>query len=264
MDRELDGREKLQMVFQLEDVDHLTRLGELNTKIRKNFEVSDLYYLSVLTDRLRERGVRTIQVAGGSVALDTFFQQVKDAGKWNLRFEADGLSFRFGRVSALKFEFVIIEQISRGEFSPWDEWLSIFLTDDKFSQAWIVDAEYDHWQNAEDPIEYQAAGKSCTNLPKISNNLPFPLERENIDISKNPGRRILKPGYVEVVASKIWLSRRLLRRLGKSVEQVLCSAGSAAIDVNENVIMIFMGDSPFCIETDGRLQENLRSLIYPQ
>src|SRR5690606_3246620 len=69
----------------------------------------------------------------------------------------------------------------------------------------IYDVEYDYWQNAKDPLQYEAVGRDYSHLPMRSNGLPPPVERMEIDTSENPGRWIFREGYIEAVGSVMWL-----------------------------------------------------------
>lgn len=62
---------------------------------------------------------------------------------------------------------------------------------------------------------YDSAGKDHSQQPKTSNNLPFPLEQEVVDISNNPGGFVLKNGYLETVSSSMWLAKSLITDLAK-------------------------------------------------
>lgn len=79
------------------------------------------------------------------------------------------------------------------------------LANPGFVMGWIFNREYDYWQNAADPILYSTAGIAPP-TPLVSNGLPSPLEKSVVDISRNPGRRTLRKGYVEAVGSFMILS----------------------------------------------------------
>jgi len=58
-----------------------------------------------------------------------------------------------------------------------DLWVAPFSCTPGFREAWVFEIEYAHWQNAEDPLEYTAVGRSYAGLPMKSNGLPYPLRR---------------------------------------------------------------------------------------
>ena len=86
-----------------------------------------------------------------------------------------------------------------------------------FLQGGILDYVYNYWQNAEDPLQYEHAGKSYAELPMRTNGLRYPLTQDIIDIRSNPGRSPLADGYNEFVSSPMWLSRAFLSRRPASV-----------------------------------------------
>ena len=86
-----------------------------------------------------------------------------------------------------------------------DLWLSNLVGDARFIQARVYDKEFDYWQNASDRLQYEAAGRSYAGLPMISNGLPYPMAQDIIDTSRNPGRSVLRSGFIESVGSVMWL-----------------------------------------------------------
>ena len=96
-----------------------------------------------------------------------------------------------------------------------DSWLSALLHEPDFIQARIYAQDYDHWQNATNPIVYESAGRSISGLKLISNGLSYPLAGQAIDISGNPGRSILRSGYIESVGSVMWLGNGFWDALGR-------------------------------------------------
>jgi hypothetical protein len=88
----------------------------------------------------------------------------------------------------------------------WDDWVPGFAGDADFVMACVVDVDYDHWQNANDPLEYEVVGKSYAHLPLRSNGMPYPLDGMEIDTSRNPGRWCFGMGYIEAVGARMWLA----------------------------------------------------------
>src|SRR5262249_762748 len=115
---------------------------------------------------------------------------------------------------------------------PWDEWTGQFIDDMNFVMAWTANADYDYWQNAEDPLQYTAKGRGWDHLPTKSNGLPYPLEREIIDTSGNPGRWTLRSGYYEAVGSVMWLGESFWKLTGAKKDEV---TGAAWIQVSNPV-----------------------------
>ena len=96
------------------------------------------------------------------------------------------------------------------------------LTDEPaFVQARVYDAEYDRWQNAENITLFEVANVEHSHLPKKSNGLPFPLTQEVVDISNNPGRWVLRKGYIEAVGSPMWVSKSLLNSVGVDEKKLM-------------------------------------------
>lgn len=134
-----------------------------------------------------------------------------------------------------------------------------------FLQAWVNDVDYAYWQNATDPLQYKAKGKSTEGLPMRSNGLPPPLEQKEIDISGNPGRRVIRNGYVEAVAAHMWCHDHLWRMTGGDKERVLAADWITAKEVDYGIVYIKAQDKPFDSAEgySGQLQNKLRELIFP-
>lgn len=133
-----------------------------------------------------------------------------------------------------------------------------------FLQAWLVDYDYDHWQNAHDPLQYSAAGRSLEGLPRVSNGLPPPLEQLNIDTSNNPGRRIIRHGYVEAVAAVMWLGDAFWPRVGKLKQDFINGCPSASVSYGPNHVRLQVAETLFDDFSDVDLQDKLRVALYPE
>src|SRR5262249_16020124 len=106
----------------------------------------------------------------------------------------------------------------------WSDAISRFVNTNLITGR-IADAEYEFWQNAEDPLQYDAASRPYDHLPRISNGLPYPLEKQIIDTSRNPGRRVLRRGFVEAIGALMWLGKVFFERV-RSWDSVIASACS--------------------------------------
>lgn len=99
--------------------------------------------------------------------------------------------------------------------------IAALIDEPAFVQARVYDAEYDRWQNAENITLFEVANVEHSHLPKKSNGLPFPLTQEVVDISNNPGRWVLRKGYIEAVGSPMWVSKSLLNSLGVDEKELM-------------------------------------------
>ena len=126
------------------------------------------------------------------------------------------------------------------------------------------DATYDYWQNAEDPLLYSAAGRSTDGLPKRPNELPPPLDQVVVDTTRNPGRMILRDGYVEAIGHKMWFGPEFFRRVPGSSHRALHEAPMiSVVDVPGGLVEVIASDEPFRDETSASIQDALRRLLFP-
>jgi len=143
-----------------------------------------------------------------------------------------------------------------------ESWVEPFLGEAGFIQAWVADVEYDYWQNATDPLQYESAGRSYAHLPMKSNDLPPPLRRNIIDISKNPGRCHLKAGYVEAISATMWLGERFCQRVGKGRKAKVLSDDRLNARALNNVIALRVLEHCFCDGHTAQVQNQLREILY--
>jgi len=197
-------------------------------------------------------------------SLPAVLPQLERTGRKAFNLMGQGFRFLHGSVGNYHLDFFEIESAVAPSIS-WDEWVAEFTSNHNFVMAWVVDSEYDHWQNAKDPLQYTATGKSCTHLPMNSNGLPYPMERKVIEISANPGRWNFRDGYIEVVGATMWLGIPFWALTGTDQKQV---AGAPWLHVSHpisSVTKIQAAESCFTMAegTSGDLQVKLRALLFP-
>ncbi len=183
-------------------------------------------------------------------------------GKDNFLIEGCGFTIHQSTAARYAQSFVRIAD-SLGERIAWSEWCIALDKVGHLVMAWVVHSDYDFWQNAEDPLIYESRGRSYSNLPMRSNGLPPPLEQQVIDISKNPGRRIPRRGYVEAVGSRMWLTDRFWALTSASKSQML-KADWIAIREFDGVSELCVSSEPFHSDhgEDRVLQDRLRHLLF--
>lgn len=168
-------------------------------------------------------------------------------------------SIRHGAVRNYDYSFVRVEFKNAVDLK-WDELVLGLSEEGNFVSAWLEDRDYAFWQNAEDPLQYKAAGKSYEGLPMKSNGLPAPLEQKVIDTSGNPGRWLHRAGYVEAVSSRMWFAEPFWKLTGgdpqklSSIEDL--GSGIARLKVQDNCFSSASGE-------EALRQKELRAILYP-
>lgn len=139
-----------------------------------------------------------------------------------------------------------------------DRWLPLVYDSGDFIISYVMDIEYEAWQNPRE-VEYYDDNP----LPKIVPNHPSPHNKPIIDISKNPGRRGFRKGYEEIVASKMWLGERFWQLTGTSKSEAM-KALKDYITEHENYLAIKMMDKPFDSDEGEQrdMQIMLRKVLY--
>lgn len=217
---------------------------------------------SKIADVLKSMGNgSSLSLYGKKVSLNKVPDEIKKLKGKGFNIENDSFAFHVATVT--NFEHILLQIESK--HSPnnwWLCWIEEFTKLKGFVQAWLVDKEYNYWQNARDPIEYESKGKSYEGVPMVSNGLPSPLERLEIDTSNNAGLRRLCDGYVEAIGAKMWLSDSFLNIIGKSIESISNNSGAKIEQLNDGLYKLTMPTSLFVNETSFDEQRKLRKALY--
>lgn len=173
---------------------------------------------------------RSYRLAGQETVAEELHKTLgNDVGVY-FNIEGDLYEFDLTIVTAFAHDAI---RISAKQDTDWDGWVDVLKSAGEFVQAYVVDVEFDYWQNAIDPLQYTAKNMPYEHLPMISNGLPPPLNRSVIDTSNNPGRRMLRSGYIEAVGSPMWLSDKFFELTG---------ADSSRLLSDENIVVERKGD----------------------
>ena len=202
------------------------------------------------------------QVHGVSTQLTKLLTLARNNGRLG-EIETSTLIFNYGAVANAELCHLIITEKVPGAAIDWERWASPFVASPYFVQGWVVDVEYDEWQNAEDPLLYTGEKRDYSSLPMRSNGLPPPLEQMVIDISNNPGRREFRLGYMEAVGSVMWLSELFWRYVGLDHKARLTDFSLATLmQVTDDVIRLSVSKASFTDESTRDLQDQLRDVLY--
>ena len=201
---------------------------------------------------------------GREYEFSSIISEIDRQNKKAFNIEMRNLSFLFS--SIIKYRQCLLQITVKEEISRdwWLLWVDSLVSIGGFTQAWLVDVEFDFWQNAEDPIEYKAKEKSLTGLPMISNGLPPPLEQHVIDVSKNLGRRKVCDQYVEAIGSYMWVTSKFFELIGRNKEDIESSSDISIEGVGGDVHCISVGTDLFRDSTTEVLQRALRDSLYPK
>ena len=204
-----------------------------------------------------------ISYCGRKVELSDITDVVMKSNRKSFRIEVEDFVFDFSSVKAFEHILIVIEKTGENDISWWDEWVSVFFDLAPFTEAYLLDSEYSYWQNATDPLEYSAKGRSCEGLPMQSNGLPSPLDQVEIDISQNPGRRLVKKGYVEAVGAYMWFGEDFWKLVGKDRMHVIGSLLAGGWELNdEKFISVYSKNKFIATEKSKREQESLREILF--
>ena len=175
--------------------------------------------------------------------------------------------FRHSACGGCNLSFIHITQTKYARPADWDRWVEPFFQfAHELISARVLDDEYEWWQIARDPDSYKLAGRSYEGLPMKWNNLPAPLGQYEIDISTNPGRRVLCEGYVEALGATMWLGGLFTERTGCDLAAVEAADWLRTEWFPSGVLRIEAQRHCFQSEEgqEGELQNRLRALLFPR
>ena len=120
-----------------------------------------------------------------------------------------------------------------------------------------------YWQNAADQSLYICAGKDFSKLPMRSNGAPYPLEAMVIDTSQNPGRRVIRMGYIEAVGAVMWFSPLFWDRVGQArKDRIVSSDWTNPAEIGSGSMRIQISECSFNSTDTGDAQNQLRAMIF--
>lgn len=194
---------------------------------------------------------------------DRLLKEVRENERPDFAIQSDGLEIWFGSVINFKHIFLTIRELRTSELNNWDLIVAPFLGEPGFVQIWLADVEYSLWQNAEDILAYKLEGKDYSHLPLTVRNLPPPLNEQVIDISGNPGRRILHTGYVEAVGAMMWLGEPFWALVGEQRRNdILAADWAKTTQLDNGVLRVQVAPDCFRDESNKDIQVKLRRTLY--
>lgn len=238
----------LEVVFELKKIPALTVWERLYSSHRE--------YLDAIGE---------VDLDGSTCPARDVVKRIRRGGRPHFGLAWDERMLDYGDVTNSELSLMGLNGCVQGEEDA-EAWLAPFLVDEAFRQARLYVTEYDFWQNAQDPLEYGTQGRSYEGLPMKSNGLPPPLEQMVIDTSRNPGRRLLRRGFVEAVGCPMWLGETFWSITGASREVVCAQKWLRCETWLGEVVRLRTADAPFTTAEGkaGELQEQLRRLLYPR
>jgi hypothetical protein len=235
-----------------------------------------IYNCGTLSPELALKGIQAV-LADSDVPLTGFtlydepvnlpavLPKLERSKRTTFNLAGQGFEFLLGSVAMRSLDFLEIKS-EAAPLTPWDDWVAQFFDSRNFAMAWVVDHEYDFWQNAEDPLEYRALGKSYEHLPMKSNGLPYPVEQQIIDTSANPGRWLFRDGFIEAVGAVMWLGEQFWSLTGARKQDILAQKWLTCKEMPGAALRVAAANSPFASAAgaERELQERLRVHLFPK
>ena len=174
------------------------------------------------------------------------------------------IDFRFIDIIGSNYGFICVKNESDSIKFDWSDLVNRFYKEEKFIQAWLSDIEYELLQNAKNILQYKLLNKPYEHLPMKHNGKQPPLGRDEIDTSKNPGRRIIKEseGYIEAIGAKIWLGDEFWERVGTKKETIMETFSKELEVISDSLIKLTFQENLFTENSDKELQDKIRRVLF--
>lgn len=256
--------EELRIVFSMETkITARTTLGERTFDVITGDGLDGLSAFHTINQILDQLGkpAKFRTGDGDPTSKKSIEKRLRRKGKGIPYVQVDGLILQLGNVTARAQSFIILEEKSEGAAVSWESWVSPFLEWPNFVQAWVVNVEYNHWQNAEDPMLYEGV-RDMTGLKMKPSGDPPPLDRQIVDVSENPGRWEFHQGYIEAIGPTMWLGDNFWRVIGHNSEAALAEIPWLRLTKPNTNILKISSDIYFHDEATASEQNALRAAIY--
>ncbi len=228
-------------------------------------KISALEAWEVIFEYLTKTGAKSsipVQLSLTKTTLGQVHEYIDKFKYQHFGVEFNDCFINFGDVANGQHTLIYFEDKSNTVTRDWEQLVKCFADRVPFIQAWLSNIEYKFWQNAYDPIQYTANGRTYEGLPMKSNGLPYPLEQMIIDVSRNPCRRIIRDGYVEAIGATMWLGEEFWSRTGADKDKVMQVYANEIKQLENNILKLQVADELFTESSDKSVQEKLRELIY--
>lgn len=214
----------------------------------------------LVRERLDADGVTTAGMKLYHSPVDTKSLLVGVRGRKSLHIDGPGYDVHLASVKNHRLGFLTADLA----LASWTSWIRAVSEAFGLTTARLHNREYDYWQNADDPLEYETASRDMNGLPMRSNDLPPPLNKMLVDTSRNPGRRVLRQGYVEAIGHRMWLGPAYFARVPRADRDAIVNAGWLQVTERENGILeVVASDEPFTDDSTADIQDRLRRLLFP-
>ena len=97
----------------------------------------------------------------------------------------------------------------------------------------------------------------------VSNGLLYPMTADIVDTSRNPGRSVLRTGYIESVGATMWLGSAFWQALNRPPPD-WTSIPALQVERHDELVRIQASSQPFTTSggEEGEMQAALRRLIF--
>lgn len=125
-----------------------------------------------------------------------------------------------------------------------------------------MEFDYELDQNITDPEILRRRGLMNEKVVLVDSGAPPPLNSKRVDISRNPGRRLWRDGYVEGIGEVMWIGSAFGEVVGELAWSSLEETPWLDVERQPDVTRITHLDGPFVSAENAERQERLRAMVF--
>lgn len=125
-----------------------------------------------------------------------------------------------------------------------------------------MEFDYELDQNITDPDILRRRGLMNEDVVLVDSGSPPPLNSKRVDISRNPGRRLWRDGYVEGIGEVMWIGSAFGEVVGEPAWSSMEETPWLDVERRPHVTMITHLDGPFVSAENAERQERLRAMVF--
>ncbi|MBL4614757.1 MAG: hypothetical protein JKY27_07785 [Magnetovibrio sp.] len=178
--------------------------------------------------------------------------------------EGERLGYDFSEIKYQNYNLLSIKDQLIGQVD-WSLWVARLAQVQGFIQAFYEDNDYAFWQHEKDINWYETFNHPHDHLRKRKGKGPPPFDKLIIAVEDNPGRYVVRNGFVEAVAAEMWLGPEFWARTGADRAEVLACEYLQVEEQDNDVLHLKAGPRSFTEETgpQAEIQHKMRRLLFP-
>lgn len=193
------------------------------------------------------------------IIIESYQRQIRATGGNVHGLSSDGIFITIRANPLQRRTILSITQDARSPLLSWRIWLDELCRIEGFTQAILLDAVFDYFQNHHMLSFHKKRGRDTGKL------ITDAADPDQIDISVNPGRAVGGYGYQESVGSEMWFGEKFWTIAGAAArERLLGGDWPQGETLPGGLVHVTAAPECFTEQTDRAIMDRLRELVYKE